>query len=152
MRSSSKSEPIYRFSAYDTQEAARRLRSMNDISQVDLEVSEPEPVSTKRRLLDRLSALQRSIARRIGAPRVTITNSRPFYSLLLMTGSILQGIFPLNFIGRAARSTIRWMRDSYSSRSSRRYRDSGVQTEDETLLDSVREQGNKASSCGNQEN
>ena len=130
----------HRFSANDRQETARRLRSVN------VEVPETEQsFPRKKRCIDRLEAFQKAVNRRIGAPRVTVTNSRPFYSLILMTGSILQGLFPVHLIGRAARSTIRRIRASFSTRSSRVYRDHGVQTEEGAVAMTARKEDDSCS-------
>lgn len=120
----------YRFSAYDSNEAKRRMRSLNLRARSNEESMEPETFPENKTWRSRFIAFQQGVTRRIAAPRVTTTVARPFFSLFQMTGSILMGLFPLHLIGRAAGRGIRRFRSSFTIQSSKTFREYGVQTED----------------------
>ncbi|KAL5965415.1 hypothetical protein TSMEX_006886 [Taenia solium] len=122
-------ERFYRFSAYDSNEAKRRMRSLHRKAQSNEEVMEPEALREKA-WRDRFAAFQLGVTRRVAAPRVTTTVARPFFSLVLMSCSIVTGLFPLHLVGRAVRRSIRRFRSSFIKRSSKTFREYGVQTED----------------------
>lgn len=124
---------LYQFSAYESNETKRRMRSLHSKAWSNEETMEPQIPPENKTWRDKFAAFQQSVTCRFAAPRVTTTVAHPFFSLVLMSGSILTGLFPLSLIGRAVRRSIRRIHSSFSVRSSRTFREYGIQTEGDAI-------------------
>ncbi|KAH9281567.1 hypothetical protein ECG_05913 [Echinococcus granulosus] len=84
---------LYQFSAYESNETKRRMRSLHSKAWSNEETMEPQIPPENKTWRDKFAAFQQSVTCRFAAPRVTTTVAHPFFSLVLMSGSILTGLF-----------------------------------------------------------